>query len=137
MKIEQNNVPANNQVKKEHYIEVFNNNADLIDATLKSLSDKTDTKTNKAVTGSATLTASKWTALTTAIGEYNYKYDLALSGITAKEIFNGSVSLATEEAAQDCGLAQYSETSTNKVTFYAKDLPSSNITINYNYIQGV
>ena len=118
-------------------VEVFNENADLIDAALKSLSDEAATKTKKAVTGTTTLTASKWVALGTAVGEYKYKYELALSGITAKDVFNGSVSLATEEAAQDCGLAQYSETSANKVTLYAKDKPLSDITINYNYIQGV
>lgn len=118
-------------------IDNFNNNADLIDAALKSISDKADTKAQKVTTGTTTLTASKWASLGTAVGEYKYKYELALSGITTKDIFNGSVSLATEEAAQDCGLAQYSETSTNKVTFYAKDTPLSDITINYNYIQGV
>ena len=117
-------------------IAVFNNNSDVIDSTLKSISDNVNTKTNKAVTGTITLDVSKWAALGEAVGEYNYKYDLALSGITAKDVFNGSVSLATEEVAQDCGLAQYTETSTNKVTLYAKDLPASNIVINYNYIQG-
>lgn len=118
-------------------IENFNNNADTIDATLKSISDNADSKTNKAVNGSATLTVSKWVALGAAIGDYKYKYELAVSGVTAKDVFNGSVSLDTEEAAQDCGLAQYTETSKNLVTLYAKETPSSDITINYNYIQGV
>lgn len=118
-------------------IEVFNQNADTIDGALKSISDNANTKTNKAVTGNLTLTASKWTELSAAIGDYKYTYTAAVSSITATDILNGSVSLDTEEIAQDCGLAQYSETSKNSVTFYAKDLPSSNITINYNYIQGV
>jgi len=115
----------------------FNTNADLIDAALKSISDNANTKAKKVTTGTTTLTASKWVALGTAVGEYKFKYELALSGITAKDVFNGSVSLDTEEVAQDCGLAQYSETSANKVTFYAKEQATSDITINYNYIQGV
>lgn len=106
----------------------FNDNANKIDAALQGL---------KAKLGTITLTYSNWVSLSPAVGEYNYKYEYNLTGITANDVFNGSVTLATEEAAQDCGFAQRSDTSSNKVTFYAKDSPSSNIIIDYDYIQGV
>ena len=118
-------------------IGVFNGNMDVIDEELKTISMSTAEKTKKAVIGTATLKSTGWSKLESPIGEYTKVYALNLMNITSTHIFNGTVALASEEAAQDCGLAQYCETIENKVMFYAKDQPSADITIQYNYIEGV
>ena len=109
-------------------VEDFNDNAESIDAALQDL---------KAKTGSLSLSTTNWTTLSPAMGEYKYKYVYELAGVTDTDVCNGSVSLDSEGYATDCGLAQRCETGANTITFYAKDVPSNTIVIDYNITRGV
>lgn len=112
-------------------IKDFNENMDKIAAALSN-------KTDKAVTGSLTLNKSSWNLSDSPTGEYTYVYfDRTLYGLTSKEVFDCVVDLASEEVAQDCGLAQYCKTVDGGVEFYAKSEPTADISIHYTIIEGV
>lgn len=78
---------------------------------------------------SLTIPTSGWTAETN--GPYTQKLVLAVEGITVNTIVNVTIALASEEVAQDCGLASTNESGNGTITFYAESVPSAAIQATY------
>lgn len=107
----------------------FNENMDKI---ATALADKAD----KVVTGEWTIPSTAWGVMESPIGEYKYAH-LERLGVTEKSVVDCVVDLASEEAAQDCGVAQYCKTIDGGVEVYAKEKPTTNIIVHYSIIEGV
>lgn len=70
-----------------------------------------------------------WTSETN--GLYTQKLVLAVEGITVNTIVNVTIALASEEVAQECGLASTNESGEGSITFYAETVPSAAIQVTY------
>ena len=99
-----------------------------------TLQAQIDKKADKPTMKTLTIPTTGWTE--TAVGEYSYSLILNVSGITAQDVVNGSISLDTEEIAQDCNLATTNESGTETLTFYAQTVPSAEMTFNYYITKG-
>lgn len=109
-------------------VEVLNRNADKIDVALTN-------KTDKPTILSLTIPTKGWTAA--AIGQYSYSLTVEVEGITAQDIVNGSITLETESAAQDCNLATQCQSSDGAITFYAETVPTAGMVFEYYVLKGV
>ena len=104
-------------------IEDLNANFDIIDEAIAEVSK------NKIIQKSLTLPNTGWTAETN--GPYSQKLVLNVEGITSSSIVNVTIALASEEVAQDCGLASTNESGEGTITFYAESVPSTAIQATY------
>ncbi|MBS4931122.1 MAG: hypothetical protein KH020_07305 [Clostridiales bacterium] len=86
-------------------------------------------KLAKPTQKSLTIPNTGWTAETN--GPYTQKLVLAVEGITVNTIVNVTIALASEEVAQDCGLASTNESGNGTITFYAESVPSAAIQATY------
>ena len=62
---------------------------------------------------------------------YPYYYDLPVTGITASDIAYASVQPASQAAAQACGLCASNDTRAGCIRFFAVNVPSAEIAINF------
>lgn len=97
-----------------------------IEQNIKELSDTT---IQKLVQKSLTIPNAGWTEETN--GPYTQKLVLNVEGITTTSIVNVTIALASEEVAQDCGLASVNESGEGTITFYAESVPSAAIQSTY------
>lgn len=97
-----------------------------IEQNIKELSDTT---IQKLVQKSLTIPNAGWTEETN--GPYTQKLVLAVDGITSSSIVNVTIALASEEVAQDCGLASTNESGEGTITFYAESVPSAAMQATY------
>ena len=97
-----------------------------IEQNIKELSDTT---IQKLVQKSLTIPNAGWTEETN--GPYTQKLVLNVEGITTTSIVNVTIALASEEIAQDCGLASTNESGEGTITFYAESVPSTAIQATY------
>lgn len=74
--------------------------------------------------------------ITEANGPYTQKLALHVEGITSSSIVNITIALASEETAQDCGLASINESGEGTITFYAESVPSAAIQATYYILEG-
>lgn len=88
-----------------------------------------DTKQDKRNAVAVTLPASGWSSDSTV--EYPYYYDLAVSGVTAKDRAEVTVAVPGLPAAEACGLCSTNETMAGKIRFRAKKAPSAAIAAEY------
>lgn len=102
-----------------------------IEQNIKELSEKT---IQKPIQKSLTIPTSGWTAETN--GPYTQKLVLAVEGITVNTIVNVTIALASEEVAQDCGLASMNESGEGTITFYSESVPSAAIQATYYVLEG-
>ncbi len=100
-----------------------------------TLQAQIDNKADKPTMKTLTIPATGWKA--SAVGEYSYSLTLNVSGITAQDIVNGSISLDTEEIAQDCNLSTINQSGAGTLTFYAQTVPTATMTYNYYILKGV
>lgn len=104
-------------------VQILNDNFDKIDEVIAEVSK------NKIIQKSLTIPNTGWTSETN--GPYTQKLVLAVEGITVNTIVNVTIVLASEEVAQDCGLASTNESGEGTITFYAESVPSSAIQATY------
>ena len=64
-------------------------------------------------------------------GPYTQKLVLNVDGITSSSIVNVTINLASEEVAQECGLASVNESGEGTITFYSESVPSAEIQATY------
>ena len=83
----------------------------------------------KPIQKSLTIPNTGWTSETN--GPYTQKLVLAVEEITINTIVNVTIALASEEIAQDCGLASTNESGEGTITFYAERVPSAAIQATY------
>ena len=104
-------------------VQILNDNFDKIDEVIAEVSK------NKIIQKSLTLPNTGWTAETN--GPYTQKLVLNVEGITTTSIVNVTIALASEEVAQECGLASVNESGEGTITFYAESVPSAAIQSTY------
>lgn len=102
-----------------------------IEQNIKTLSDTT---IQKLVQKSLTIPVTGWTEETN--GPYTQKLVLNVEGITSSSIINVTINLASEEVAQDCGLASVNESGEGTITFFAESVPSLEIQATYYVLEG-
>lgn len=102
-----------------------------IEQNIKELSDTTIQKPKQK---QLTIPNTGWTAETN--GPYTQKLVLSVEGITSSSIVNITINLASEEVAQDCGLASINESGEGTITFYAESVPSAAIQATYYILEG-
>ncbi len=100
-----------------------------------TLQDQIDKKADKPSTKTLTIPTTGWVA--SAVREYSYSLTLNVSGITAQDIVSGSISLDTEEIAQNCNLSTINQSGAGTLTFYAQTVPKATMTYNYYVLKGV
>ena len=88
----------------------------------------------KPVQKSLTIPNTGWRSETN--GSYTQKLVLAVEGITVNTIVNVTIALASEEVAQDCGLASMNESGEGTITFYSESVPSAAIQATYYVLEG-
>lgn len=109
-------------------IEDLNANFDIIDEVIAEVSK------NKIIPKSLTIPNTGWIAEVN--GPYTQKLILSVEGITPSSIVNVTIALASEEVAQDCGLATTNESGEGTITFYAESVPSAAIQATYYILEG-
>lgn len=64
------------------------------------------------------------------------KIVLPLDGVNSSSIINCSVLLDYNDIALECGLALINESGDNTITFFATNIPSSDIKVSYYILEG-
>lgn len=112
----------------------FNANADTIDTQLKTLSTTTSgLDTNKADKAAlpkvSSITMLKgWFSSSSTYPGYSYKYECAMTDLTANDSIDINLDMASQKIAQDCGLSSVVICSAGKFTVYSKKIPTADLT---------
>lgn len=91
------------------------------------------TFTLSAITGTATIPTSGWASNT---GDYAYKLDLAITGMTAEKVLSIFPSPNDIDVAVAADMCPTVDTYTGGITFYAKRVPTASIGITYMIADG-
>lgn len=83
-----------------------------------------------------TLPAGGWSA-STDITDYGYSCTVSLAGVTAADSAESVLQPGSITAASDCGLCAIADIGGGGVTYYAKAVPASDISMQVRIIQGL
>lgn len=86
-------------------------------------------KQDKDATGKVTIQTSGWVSST--VGVYKFYYDIAASGITAKDRADVAIAPASMAIAKTCGFCPTTETLAGKIRLRAIAKPTAAITAEY------
>ncbi len=85
-------------------------------------------------TGTGTIATTGWSANT---GDYGYKLDIALTGITSSDIVNIQLDPDKIDVAEICELCPTCESYTSGITVYAKYIPTTSIDFSFYKVRTV
>lgn len=112
---------------------------DVATAAADALTELDDTKMDKAVFSTATLTSTKWTSNTdegsTGAG-YAYSYTLPVASATVADGAECILAPQSQSVAYGCGMCSTVEVLDGVIRFYAVSLPGENITMQVRLIPG-
>lgn len=113
--------------------------AEVAQAAADAISEVDDAKADKATFKVVVLKADAWVentdADTLALG-YGFSTSAALAGATSKDSADCILEKAALQISTACGLSSTMDVEENLVKFYAKKVPSADITIQARLIQG-
>jgi len=103
--------------------------AELAETTVAALTELSENKQSLPLHGTTTIPISGWLNDNTA--KYPYYYDIAITGVTARDCAAVAVVPSSLEIAKACGLCPVSESMAGKVRLRAINVPTAAIQAEY------
>lgn len=102
---------------------------ELAQAVSGAVSELDEVKADKPEAVSVTIPATGWGSDSTAV--YPKYYDIAVSGVTAKDRASVAIALAAQSTAAACGLCPVCETMAGKIRLRSASVPAAGMAANY------
>lgn len=98
-----------------------------VDAALSEMDSEKLDKTNEV---SVSISASDWKS-DTSVGDYPYYYDLAVTGLTAKDKASVIIAPTSVKTAVSCGICPTCESLAGKIRIRSEKAPSAAVAVRY------
>lgn len=104
--------------------------AELAQTVTEAIEEMNETKADKGSTVSVSIPTAGWTS-DTSVAAYPYRYDIRVSGVTAADRAEVTISPSGLVAASACGLCPTCETISGAIRLRAESVPAEAIAVQY------